>query len=95
MTAETNLFSGANIRRFLPQTKSGRGREWRFPYPASFFLLLLALGSHAPALPLAAWPCLFLALSSRLLPRRAWAAGLRLLFLAGVVLAFGFSHGWL
>ncbi|MDR2164870.1 MAG: hypothetical protein LBO79_04415, partial [Zoogloeaceae bacterium] len=67
----------------------------RCPSAASLALLLLALASHAPALPLAAWPCLFLALSSRLLPRRAWAAGLRLLFLAGVVLAFGFSHGWL
>ncbi|MDR2365370.1 MAG: transglutaminaseTgpA domain-containing protein [Zoogloeaceae bacterium] len=58
-------------------------------------LLLLALASHAPVLPLLVWPPLLLALASRLLPPRAWAASLRLLLLAGVVAACGFLHGWL
>jgi transglutaminase-like putative cysteine protease len=60
----------------------------------SFALLVLTLASHAPALPLAAWPALLFALCSRGLPPRAWVPALRLVFLGGVVVAAGLAFGW-
>ena len=61
----------------------------------SLALLLLALATHAPALPLAAWPALALALASRLLLRRRWVQPLQLIGLAGVILLAGTAWGWL
>ncbi|MDR0672286.1 MAG: transglutaminaseTgpA domain-containing protein [Zoogloeaceae bacterium] len=61
----------------------------------SLTLCLLALATHFPALPLFAWPVFFLALGSRFLPRRFWAAALRLVFLSVVVITLGLLHGWL
>ncbi|MDR1661946.1 MAG: DUF3488 domain-containing protein, partial [Azoarcus sp.] len=60
----------------------------------SLALLTLALASHMPALPLAAWPALALALGSRRLPRRPWTPVLRLLFLAGATAVAGKAFGW-
>lgn len=60
----------------------------------SLALLTLALASHAPALPLAAWPALVLALCSRKLPQRRWTPVLRLLFLGGAAVAAGWTFGW-
>ncbi|MDR0564057.1 MAG: DUF3488 and transglutaminase-like domain-containing protein [Azoarcus sp.] len=61
----------------------------------SLALLLLALGTHAPALPLAAWPAFALALASRRLPRGRWATPLRMFLLASIILAAGLAWGWL
>lgn len=58
-------------------------------------LIVLACVAHAPALPLAAWPALGLALLSRRLPARPWAAALRLLGLALCVAGAGLAFGWL
>ncbi|MDR1462120.1 MAG: DUF3488 and transglutaminase-like domain-containing protein [Azoarcus sp.] len=57
-------------------------------------LLALALASHAPALPLAAWPALIFALCSRGLPQRRWTPVLRLLFLGVAVIVAGWAFGW-
>lgn len=58
-------------------------------------LIVLACIAHAPALPLAAWPALGLALLSRRLPARPSAAALRLLGLALCVVGAGLAFGWL
>lgn len=58
-------------------------------------LLLLALLAHAPALPLAAWPCFALALLSRRLPAARWAPVLRLGSLAACYLVCALFFGWL
>ncbi|MDR0702509.1 MAG: DUF3488 and transglutaminase-like domain-containing protein [Azoarcus sp.] len=60
----------------------------------SLALLALALASHAPALPLAAWPALLLALCSRGLPPRPWAPILRLVLFGGAVVTAGLVFGW-
>ncbi|MDR3214088.1 MAG: DUF3488 and transglutaminase-like domain-containing protein [Azoarcus sp.] len=60
----------------------------------SFALLALALASHAPALPLAAWPALALALCSRW-PSWRGIPALRLLLLAGALAAAGIVFGWM
>ncbi|MDR1889614.1 MAG: DUF3488 and transglutaminase-like domain-containing protein [Zoogloeaceae bacterium] len=61
----------------------------------SFALLVLALASHAPALPPLAYGLFALAMASRLMPRRAWAAVVRLIFLGIVIVACGLTGGWL
>ncbi len=57
--------------RFLPAFRPG-------PPAGSLLLLALALLAHAPALPLAAWPALGLALLARRLPTGRLASALRL-----------------
>ena len=61
----------------------------------SFALLALVLASHAPALAPMAWFALALALCSRALPHRNWAALLRLALLAVTLAVGGLVHGWL
>ncbi len=70
-------------------TPDGAARLW------SLALLLLALAAQAPALPLAGWLPLGLALASRLLPASPWSNALRLLSLALCVGAAGLAFGWL
>jgi transglutaminase-like putative cysteine protease len=84
-----------------PRAHKSKGLPfWRDSLPPanglwSLVLCLLALITHAPALPLFAWPIFLVALGSRWLPQRRWTAALRLALLALVIIGMGYSCGWL
>lgn len=73
--------------RLLPALRPG-------PPAWSLLLLALALLAHAPALPLAAWPALLLALLARRLPSGHIAASLRLIGLLAVYTLAALIFGW-
>jgi transglutaminase-like putative cysteine protease len=86
------------MRRFIPRLSvpsAGAPGAGRACVRWSFALLALALASHAPALAPMAWLALVLALCSRALPQRDWAALLRLALLAVTLVVGGLLHGWL